>query len=470
MKVAFVHHHLRTGGVSKVIARQIRALGNRVSPLLAVGEPPPGTVPFPFVVVPGLKYDRDRNSRENCRSIAESLVKDVHAHFGSRADIFHIHNPTLGKNSDLLGAIETLRDDGHRTLLQIHDFAEDGRPMSYSHAPYPADSHYAVINTRDYKILLKAGLRPEGLHLIPNSVVSLQSEGKEETRRDVVLYPVRAIRRKNIGEAVLLSLFLSEGMRVGITLEPTGKIDCISYDEWRGYVGENHLPVLFRLGIDRRFEDVLPRARCMITTSIKEGFGYCFLEPWTCGRMLFGREIPDICQDFEKKGINLSRLYGRIDIPLEFFSLKRFIMKWKRCYEERLTRYGLPVDHRLAQDHIHSMQRGGRIDFCLLSEDLQREVISTILKRKRAFDKLLDINPFLVQFSSLKEEREIIENNREKVEDGYSLERCQKTLLAVYGKVMERTVSHVINKRVVLGEFNTPHDNHLLLCDAAYGQ
>ena len=469
LRVAFIHHHLRPGGVSKVIAQQIQSLGDMVSPLLVVGEPPSGVTPFPHVVVRGLAYDRDRKDREPPEVIAANLEGTVYSHFEGRADILHFHNPTLGKNSDLLRVIQVLVEKRYRMLLQIHDFAEDGRPMNYSPEPYPADSHYAVINTRDYELLLKAGLRPEGLHRIPNSVVPLRCSEEEQKVRDIVLYPVRAIRRKNIGEAVFLSLFLTGGMRVGVTLEPTGRLDCRSYDDWRCYVRENSLPVSFRLGIEHRFEDILARAGCMITTSIKEGFGYCFLEPWTCGRMLFGRGISDICLDFEKSGIQLGHLYRRIDIPLRFFDLERFITKWKRCYEERLTRYGLPVDKYVMEDCIGSMLKGGTVDFSLLSEDLQREVVSNVLEQKSEFDKMLDVNPFLMQFSSFKGGRELIESNRKKVEQQYSLIKCRETLLTAYNQVMERDVSHVINKKIVLEEFNAPQKNHLLLCEAAYG-
>jgi len=469
MKVVYIHHHLRPGGVSRVIARQIGSLGDSVRALLIVGEPPPSPPPFPYKVVPGLAYDRDRKDAESPLTIAEDLQKVVRSFFGEEPDILHFHNPTLGKNNDLLRVIEAQFEKGSRMLLQIHDFAEDGRPMNYSGEPYPENCHYAVLNTRDYEILLKAGLVPEGLHLIPNPVEPLPcGEGKQK-ERDVVLYPVRAIRRKNIGEAVLLSLFTAETKTVGITLEPTGSLDCRSYDDWRGFVRENGLRVSFRLGIEQRFEDVLKRTICTITTSIKEGFGYCFLEPWTCRKMLFGRALPDICSDFEKNGIDLGHLYSRIDVPLEFFDLEMFVTKWKRCYRERLARYSLPADDSLVEEHLQSLVQGGKIDFCLLSEDLQQEVIRRVSGRKSAFHKMLDENPFLVRFSSLKEDKEIIENNRKAVKEIYSLDRCRDTLLGVYTKVMGREVHQSIDKRIVLEEFNAPQKSHLLLCDSAYG-
>ncbi|MBN2322475.1 MAG: hypothetical protein JXQ30_01975 [Spirochaetes bacterium] len=466
LKVAFVHHHLRRGGVSKVISQQIGALGGLVRPLLVTGEAPEQSPPYAVEVVAGLAYDRDRTDRDTPKEIAGRLESAVFGHFGGRADILHFHNPTLGKNKDFIAVIDILKSGGHRTLLQIHDFAEDGRPANYSKTPYPRDCHYAVLNSKDYGVLRKAGLKPEGLHIIPNPVPPLA--GARSPDADLVLYPVRAIRRKNIGEAVFLSLFLDERMTVGVTLEPTGELDRRSLDGWKRFVRERGLRAVFRLGLENRFEDILARSECMITTSIKEGFGYCFLEPWTADRMLFGRLLPEVCADFERAGVAFPSLYGFIDIPLDYFDSGRFVEKWKRCFLAQRESYGLSSDERTADEGIGSVVRDGSVDFCYLSEDLQRQVIDTVLQSPRAFDKMLDINPFLNQFFSLKERKKLIARNKEAIKGRYSRERCCTDLSAIYRAVMGREVSHAIDKRVLLEQFVTRRASHLLLCDAAY--
>ena len=112
----------------------------------------------------------------------------------------------------------TIRQNrGIRLFLQIHDFAEDGRPHLYYPGEYPADCHYGVINSRDYKILLNAGLEQKGLHKLFNMVNPFDGTRQDRGEKNVVLYPVRAIRRKNIGEAILLSLFFKNGATLAIT-------------------------------------------------------------------------------------------------------------------------------------------------------------------------------------------------------------------------------------------------------------
>ncbi len=469
MKIAFVHHHLRPGGVSRVIAEQIDSLGDKVQALVVSGEKPSYTVSFPFIVVPHLAYDRDRNDSMSPLETAKLILKGIKSIWREGADLFHFHNPTLGKNRDYLTVIKTLLSMGFKALLQIHDFAEDGRPFNYSNEKYPENCHYAVLNSRDYTILLRSGLKNEGLHLIPNPVKPLRVQDTFEAERDIVLYPVRAIRRKNIGEAVLLSLFLKDNEKVGVTLEPTSEIDCRSYGDWVDFAKSEGLSIIFSLGIDHRFEKVLGRTRCMLTTSIKEGFGFSFLEPWTAGRMLFGRILSDICSDFIEKGIRLEHLYNRISIPLSFIDKKLLYSKWEECYAQKMKQYGITVKPPDIERSFYSLIDDNCIDYGYLSEDLQRQVIFQVQKSRKNYKKILDLNPLLEKIFSFKDLEQIVDNNRKIVTEEYSLKKNRATLLNVYERVLNMEVEHSIDKRVVLDAFNTPEKNFLLLCDSAYG-
>lgn len=472
MNVAFVHYHMRPGGVSRVILDQMEALRGRAQALIVIGEPPSVEIPFPCAVVPSLAYDRDR--RENlpspavASSIARAVVRAVRELWSGGADLYHFHNPTLGKNRLLLGAIKSLQGMGARTLLQIHDFAEDGRSEGYAAEDYPADCHYAVINRRDRRILLASGLKEEGLHLIPNSVRPLRPAGPEGAEKKLVLYPVRAIRRKNLGEAALLSLFLPEGQSLGVTLEPTGRLDRASYLEWRDLVERERLRVLFRLGIERSFESLLPETRCMITTSVKEGFGLAYLEPWTARKMLYGRILPEVCSDFIDRGLRLDHLYAGIRVPLDFIDLERFRSKWQLCYQSRLARYGLADEPADAQGCFRRLVRDGSVDFGRLSEELQRQALLKVARDPAARRALTERNPFLEGMFRGGDPESLIEENRAAVLREYSAERTGGMLIRAYSAVLGKEVRHSIDKRALARAFNTPEQNHLLLCGLSY--
>lgn len=469
MKIAFLHYHLRSGGVTKVIEGQIDSMGDTVKPLAVVGEAPEHTVSFPFTVIPALAYDRDRGDSMNPEEIVRSILNRVSTFWREGADLFHIHNPTLGKNKDLNTVVKILISMGIKVLIQIHDFAEDGRPAGYIDEEYPENCHYAVINKRDYGILIRAGLKKEGLHFIPNPVRPPLIPDNNE-RKDIILYPVRAIRRKNIGEAVLLSLFLDNNLKIGITLEPTSALDMKSYTGWIDFVKSENLKVLFRLGIENDYETVLSRSRCMITTSIKEGFGLSFLEPWAVGRMLYGRLLTDICSDFKEKGLQLGHLYERITVPLEFFDRHRFSFKWRNCYRQKLSLYRIPFKESKIDEDFHRLTGDGSIDFGCLSEDIQKQVIQNVLKNSNCFKKMLDLNPLLGNTNFFNDSFEIIEKNKCVVEEEYSFQKNRSTLLGVYDSVLSGTVTHSMDKKVLLETFNTADKNHLLLCDSAYDE
>jgi len=480
MRVAFVHHHFRPGGVTRVISGQASALRGSASVLLVSGEPPQKPPGIPHVVVPSLAYDRDRRERKSAPEIANDILCSVQGVWKNGADLYHFHNPTLGKNTNLLSVIKQLHDRKQTLLLQIHDFAEDGRPWGYTREEYPADCHYAVINKRDYRILLDAGLNKEGLHYIPNTVYPLPHEGIKKQKQkehkaaaretDVVLYPVRAIRRKNIGEAVLLSRFLERGKKIGITLEPTGPVDVMSYRMWMNFVKEKKLPVLFGLGVRNDFESLLERTSCMITTSIKEGFGLSFLEPWTGGKMLYGRLLRDICSDFMERGVDLGHLYEEIRVPLSLMEVDHFHRLWVRCYTERLNQYGLTDSTEDAEVHFQRIIQNETADFGMLDETLQMNLIGALWSDGEAEKKILDVNPILADTFLFTQSPSLVSRNKGIIEREYSWRRTKTTLSRVYEQVLGHPVFQSVNKGALLQAFNKPEKSFLLLCESACGE
>jgi hypothetical protein len=50
-------------------------------------------------------------------------------------------------------------------------------------------------------------------------------------------------------------------------------------------------------------------ADLVITTSVLEGFGFAYIEPWILDRAVIGRSIPFITPDFQMQGMKLGHLY-----------------------------------------------------------------------------------------------------------------------------------------------------------------
>jgi hypothetical protein len=379
MDLVIVHYHLQTGGVTRVIQQAVRALsslGHRV--LVLSGEPPQQPIDgaAAVAVLPGLRYE-ERRPRQTPDKLAASMLAAAREHLGTLPDLWHVHNHCLGKNLALPGALVRLTRHEQRLLLQPHDFAEDGRPALYQRLrgrladgdvgrlsallyPLAPQIHYAALNARDRRFLAAAGIGDDNLHLLPNAV-SVPGPEKEATSarpapngctdisrgERLWLYPTRAIRRKNLGEFLLWAAAAEPGDRFAATQAPQNPQEQPRYRRWARLAAELALPV--ELGLGERVADFGPLLACshaLVTTSVGEGFGLAFLEPWLGARPLAGRDLPEITADFRANGIDLSGLYRTLRVPLEWIDAARLRGAFVAALSAQTTAYGrgLPPD------------------------------------------------------------------------------------------------------------------------------
>lgn len=418
------------------------------------------------LIVAGVGYDGIR-PEEGVESTVSQILKAIESQWPAGCDLIHVHNPLLNKNRDFLAMLKTLQNKGIPLFLQIHDTAEDFRPGSYySQEEYPANCHYGVINSRDYHLFLRAGLKQEGLHFLPNcvtplvSLVQKQKEvGHDHYRSPLILYPVRAIRRKNIGEAILLSCFFPPSVRLGITLPPSSPADYPSYEGWKAFSLRESLPVDFELGLARPLSDWIPETLCMISTSIREGFGFTFLEPWTAGRGLIGRRIPPVIEDFQRLGIEFPDLYDHLYIPTDWIPLDEVKARWEGMVRETYGQYNFPFDQSMLETVWDRIIEGDKIDYPYLHPLIAQRFIRQCRGSSNLRERLVELNPFLATFVEkveTAESSELIESNRARVLSAYSLETYRERLLTVYHKVLNISVHYSIDKKTLLQSFLDP--------------
>jgi hypothetical protein len=454
MNIAFLHYHLKTGGVTTVLKQQLGALSDRWQNLVLTGQLPETAFPARIVHIPELAYSSQYTGKLDPDDVAQTILEVIHARFNGPCDVLHVHNPTLAKNDHFLKILKSLQTKGVNLLLQIHDFAEDGRPQAYFTETYPADCHYGVINGRDYDILLKAGLKPKGLHFLANMVAPpRKTPPPDALPKPMVLYPVRAIRRKNIGEAILLSLFFQNERTLSVTLPPNSAADIKSYQNWKAFVKDRNLKVEFDRGLNHDFETSVMFAGSLITTSITEGFGFSYLEPWLFGKMLWGRKLQDICYDFEQKGIHLQHLYDRLLVPVDWFGLHRFRTKWAHCVRDACRLFNHSVDDMLIQQAFDSCTKDGNIDFGLLDEESQKKVIDGLIGGRKKSEALMQLNPFLTNPGDVPDKNRLIRHNREAIEQSYNQKQYGQILREAYDRIANTSVKQSIDKRVLISAF-----------------
>ena len=477
MNLAIFHYHLNRGGVTQVIANQLLALDAvleaaqpwRVA--LIYGGRRKGwaedlpqrlaNVRLSMHPVAQLDYDPVRtaatgSSPPELHGRLRAVLEDLQ--FTPRRTVLHLHNHSLGKNRCLGPTVGRLADDGYALLLQIHDFAEDFRPANYRQIvdpallyPQAANVHYAVLNGRDHDVLLDAGVDGGRLHLLPNPVTRIdglpqRSDARRRlaeqfdvgSDRQFVLYPVRCIRRKNVGEVLLYSALAPPPAVFGLTLAPLNPAEHSVYTMWKELAAELDLPCLFEVGAAGAlsFAENLAAADLILTTSLAEGFGMVFLESWLASRPLVGRDLPEITADFARWGVRFEWLRPTLNVPLDWIGRETFCRMVAEAYRRTLVAYDHPQPPRLDEEMLGRTQTG-LVDFGQLDETLQQQVIRTVRGSQENRRRVIQSNPWLDDVFSIRPEvaSKVIRHNSRAIVDQFSLPPSGRRLLKLYGQL-----------------------------------
>ena len=488
MELVILHYHLNRGGVTSVVENHLRSLA-----LLSAEDRPERVaivyggraaawnhdvadeLPFQcsLMAVPELEYDHLGTSS---RPLYDAL-QAVLTRFDRDATILHIHNHSLGKKADVAPAVCRLAEERWHCLLQVHDFAEDLRPDNYRLVLSGADSseaaqrrlypqaahlHYAVLNQRDREILHEAGVSDERLHLLPNPVrIPHELPGEQQVddaRRELtralqlptdhrfVLYPVRPIRRKNLGEFLLWSL-LAENTTFALTLSPLNPQEQVSYQEWVDFATELQLPIEFevanRTGVP--FELVYAAADAIVTTSVAEGFGLVYLEASLARRPLVGRNLPGVCSDFIAAGMQFPGLSETMAIPSDSIDVNEVKQSHARRIEQLRQAYGmtpLGTADIAAEEELFA---GDTIDFGRLESGQQQRFLRQLKTDATLRSTMQRLNPSVQtleengdgQFES------IFTSNREVIAANYSPEVIGRQLAEIYRQALASTPNSV---------------------------
>lgn len=449
MKVAVVHYHLQPGGVTRVIENTLNSFDqqyNSTKFVVLSGRQYPGNQIQNVKIVDGLDYSSPKQVilPKTLREQMESAATEA---LGSKPDIWHIHNHSLGKNPSLTKVVDLLAKDSIPLLLHPHDFAEDGRPSNFQaieeiySTAYPSSPlvHYAVLNHRDYSFMQKLLEGKESqVHLLANAIPHpLKDKGKAKNKSDLpgnlFLYPVRAVRRKNLGELALISAVHNDKFFAN-SLGPTNPSFTPIFEEWKQFVKRRNLPVSYALGekTSSTFSDMVNHAEGIISTSIAEGFGLGFLEPWTFNKFLCGRNIPEISQDFSDLGIELNHLYNRLDVDIKHLRSEEFLKpKITASLKKFFSDYGKELPSNSTDIAYHSIVKNGTLDFGRIDESSQMEIIDSVLKSPNAQKNIQ------LQIKTEKPNENIISKNQKNVSKYFSQKVYTDKLQFIYNSILQ---------------------------------
>ncbi|MFO7903867.1 MAG: hypothetical protein R6U98_14480, partial [Pirellulaceae bacterium] len=256
-----------------------------------------------------------------------------------------------------------------------------------------------------------------------------------------VVYPVRGIRRKNVGEFLLWGAASPGNACFGLTLPPLNPLERPRYLAWKRLAETLQLPVKFEVGAagGLEFGENLMAADRILTTSVAEGFGMVFLESWLAQRALLGRDLPEITGDFVAAGLEFPELSDGVQIPAEWVSLRRVRAEVSESYASVLDAYGqFQLDAERIDQEVSEFFSTELLDFGRCSATLQESIISQLVRDPRRQQELRQLNP---AFDVSRERRldasdDQISRNAQAVRDHYSLEPSGARLQKLYRIVL----------------------------------
>ena len=410
-RIAVFHYHLLPGGVTTVIFLSLKALihhhpslseillvtgtsenaGNIADKLrrevLATGR----DIRIGVSIVPEIGYTNPNDAESlDIKTLKERLCSDYGGYF------WWIHNYHLGKNPIFTAALIEAAEENpsQRMLFHIHDFPEDGRYHNLSFLrsfagsnvyPVLSNVRYAVINSRDYQLLLTAGMPKEVLFFLNNPVErwDLPPGNPDKVReclkntfaagfpaynpeKPLWLYPVRTIRRKNALEAGLICLVAETNLV--LTLPGVSKQEKPYSDLVESLYIKGLLPGMWGIGrnLDEAgldFTMLASSADAIISSSVQEGFGYLYTDTVQWGRPLIARdlEILDGIRDIFTG--HPAVFYAGLDVPLDPQDI--------RVVKERYARHTAGADMDNTGAKFLEKLAKGTADFAALPVEVQ---------------------------------------------------------------------------------------------------
>ncbi|MGB7342775.1 MAG: hypothetical protein WBD20_01050 [Pirellulaceae bacterium] len=485
MHIVILHCHFQRGGVTQVVENQVRFLAgcDQVdSVTLISGDRRDGlstqtVAACQHIVIEEMEYDSLLLAADHLAKRAGALAKNISESLATLAispdqSVLHWHNHSLGKNVAAPAAITILSNAGWRFLLQVHDFAEDNRPQNYAHvissctatSPqevdaflYPAalQTHYAALTQADLGVFAAMGIAQRQTHCLPNSVTKLADEAtdRDEALYKVrqafdlpddarwCLYPVRGIRRKNVGEFLLLSRWLSENTFAGISLRPTTRIEALSYDRWKEVATKVAPRALFDAGqtSEVTFVQNIAATDFVISTSVAEGFGMVFLEPWLSQRNVIARQLPTVTTDFRENGIEFPLLYESIAIPGDRDWIQQC---WAESCQASVQAWSrVPAGFRPSTTvNIDSSITAESIDFAMLTPTRQVNTLERLANDHGFELATQQLNAELCTQLRSQPDESLIARNAKRIGEIYSMDHQGANLVDAYQAVLRSPI------------------------------
>ena len=428
MRLVVFHYHDRPGGVRQVIARGLPLLVARFEQVDEVvfllgeqgdpawlGELSQRLRGSPVRVVVHRNFGYSGGEKQVVGPDAMGLLQGV---LTGRKTLVWAHNLSVGRNLALLRLLpEFCATAGARLWLHHHDWWWDGRwarwqdwlaagvsgleeALELSLPVGPPIRHWCVNQADLAWVRLRAGEAARWVgNPLPELTFPVKSEVGEAAAwlrqqsggRRVWLAPVRALRRKNLAEAILLAQAQTEPTCIITTGGPSSPAEVPAWQVLCAAAARHHWPLVpavlsgdESLGghptqrSGRPWHPTLPAffaaADAIVMPSLQEGFGLPYLEAAALGKPLLARTLPEVSANLSALGCQLSGTYASLAVSTAAFDRKaeqgRIAIRWGHLQQ------ALPAELAAAAEGPVCVEKAA-VDFGCLTLEAQLEVLQS---------------------------------------------------------------------------------------------
>ena len=124
--------------------------------------------------------------------------------------------------------------------------------------------------------------------------------------------------------------------------------------------------------------------------------------------------------------------------------------------------FNYKIDNNNIEKGFLAITKNNNIDFGLLNESFQKQIIACILSDKKNANRLLALNPYLSHIGEIKNKADLIQNNMKAVLGNYNNRIYKKKLFEIYSNIRKNSVRQRMDKKILLSEFLNLHKFSLL--------
>ncbi len=359
VRLVVFHYHDRPGGVRQVISRGLPSLMARLDRVaevvLLLGELTDpdwitglqaslAGVPLRVVTHRDLGYLSGMD-----QAMSGEAMELLHEVLSGPDVLVWAHNLSVGRNVPLLRHLpDWCAAAGARLWLHHHDWWWDGRWARWGdwqasgiahldealECSVPVGPHlrHWCVNQADLAWLqIRAGATAQW---VGNPLPELEGPDKSEVQaahdwlqslgrgRRLWLAPVRALRRKNLAEALLLAQLQDEPTCLVTTGGPSSPAEIPAWESLCAAAARHHWPLVPGVLADGRsnrpsLPALFMAADALVMSSLQEGFGLPYLEAAALGKPLLARTLPDVAANLAALGCTLPGAYPSLPVSLD---------------------------------------------------------------------------------------------------------------------------------------------------------